>query len=163
MTTIRAARIEDLRSIQLIYNDAIANTTAVYEYQPFSDDYMKKWFEDKHSNNHPVIIAELDGQVAGFSTYGTFRNRAAYNRTMEHSVYVHPQFQRQGIGRLLLQQIIKEAVAGNVHVLVGGIDAENKKSILLHESEGFRVAGTIHEAAWKFDRWLDLVFMEKKL
>lgn len=163
MIQIRAAGIEDLKGIQEIYNEAIANTTAVYEYEPFTDTYIQKWFEEKTANSQPVIVADANGQVAGFATYGIFRQRAAYHRTMEHSVYVHPQFQGQGIGRTLLREIIKKAAGSGVHVLVGGIDAENTKSIRLHESEGFQIAGTIHEAAWKFERWLDLVFVEKKL
>ncbi len=163
MMKLRAATHADLEQIRLIYNDAIANTTAVYEYEPFTTAHMEAWFSEKTDKQFPVIVADLDGKVAGFATYGTFRARAAYFRTMEHSVYVHPDFRRQGLGKILLKEIIRLAKENQVHVLVGGIDAENELSIKLHLYEGFKIAGTIHQAAWKFERWLDLVFMEKIL
>jgi L-amino acid N-acyltransferase YncA len=163
MITLRNAQESDLEGIRHIYNDAIANTTAVYEYEPFTTDFIEQWFKGKEDQHFPVIVAEVDGTVAGFATYGTFRARAAYFRTMEHSVYVHPELRRQGIGKILLKEIISVAQSNQVHVLVGGIDAENELSIKLHLDEGFKIAGTIHQAAWKFERWLDLVFMEKIL
>jgi L-amino acid N-acyltransferase YncA len=163
MIQFRMAVEADLEAIRQIYNEAIANTTAVYEYEPFTTAYMQQWFSEKRSHNFPVIVAVSGENVAGFATYGIFRSRAAYFRTMEHSVYVHPGFRRQGIGRALLRQIEQTASANKVHVLVGGIDAENELSINLHLDEGFKIAGKIHQAAWKFDRWLDLVFVEKML
>jgi phosphinothricin acetyltransferase len=163
MIEYRMAVEADLEGIRQIYNDAIANTTAVYEYEPFTEAYMQQWFSEKCSRQFPVVVAVSENTVAGFATYGVFRTRAAYFRTMEHSVYVHPGFRQQGIGRDLLRQIEEKARANGVHVLVGGIDAENELSIKLHLEEGFKMAGRIHQAAWKFERWLDLVFVEKVL
>jgi L-amino acid N-acyltransferase len=163
MITFRQAEIEDLEAIREIYNDAILHTAAVYEYEPFTPDYINQWFAEKMKHQFPIIVAIENRELTGFATYGIFRTRAAYYRTMEHSVYIHPNHRRKGIGRALLRQIMGAAESRGIHVLVGGIDAQNEESIQLHLSEGFRIAGTIHEAAWKFDRWLDLVFMEKKL
>ncbi len=158
---IRKATVNDLEAILSIYNEAIANTTAIYEYAGFDQAYIEQWWDQKQHAQHPVLVAECEGTCAGFATYGVFRNRAAYHTTMEHSVYVNPDYQGRGIGRKLLQSIEQSARQSNVHVLIGGIDAENKVSIRLHEQEGFRQAAHLHQVAFKFDRWLDLVFVEK--
>jgi L-amino acid N-acyltransferase YncA len=161
--TLRKAEYSDLAAIQLIYNEAIERTTAIYEYAPFTNDYMETWWQQRLQESWPVIVVEYEGQVAGFATYGSFRSRAAYRSTMEHSVYVLEQFRGKGLGKLLLQAIIEAAHSRGVHVLIGGIDADNRLSISLHEAHGFKIAGHLHEVAFKFDRWLDLVFMEKIL
>jgi L-amino acid N-acyltransferase YncA len=160
---LRPAAHSDLNAILKIYNEAIERTTAIYEYEPFNHDYIESWWQQRVKEGWPVIVAEKEGHVIGFATYGTFRARAAYRTTMEHSVYVLEQFRGMGLGNLLLKAIIEAARNKGVHVLIGGIDADNKLSISLHESHGFRVAGHLHEVAFKFDRWLDLVFMERKL
>ena len=160
---IRLATPSDLQYILDIYNEAIERTTAIYEYDHFSNEYIQQWWTQRQTENRPVIVAECDGKVVGFATYGTFRARAAYRSTMEHSVYVLESHQGKGIGKMLLQRIVEEARKHGVHVLIGGIDASNSLSIRMHEKEGFRKAGHLHEVAYKFDRWLDLVFMEKKL
>ncbi len=154
---------DDLAAILAIYNEAILHTTAIYEYEPFDRKYIEDWWSQRMTNDWPVIIAEWNGQVAGFATYGTFRARAAYRTTREHSVYVFEAFRGKGLGRALLNRIIETAREKGVHVLIGGVDANNKLSIALHQSEGFRIAGHLREVAFKFDRWLDLVFLEKKL
>ena len=160
---IRRARIEDLQAILDIYNEAIETTTAIYEYECFDNAYIQRWWQQKCEASHPVIIAEVEGAVVGFATYGVFRARAAYRTTMEHSVYVPASHRGKGLGKTLLESIIDEARSQGVHVLIGGIDADNTLSIALHERMGFRIAGKLHEVAFKFDRWLDLVFMERKL
>lgn len=160
---LRSARFDDLEAILGIYNEAIATTTAIYEYDLFDTAYIQQWWQHKCDAGHPVIVIEVDGHVAGFATYGVFRARAAYRTTMEHSLYVHSSFRGLGLGKKLLESIIAEARRNSVHVLIGGIDADNTLSIALHECYGFRIAGRLHEVAHKFDRWLDLVFMELKL
>ncbi len=160
---LRPAVHSDLNAILNIYNEAIERTTAIYEYNAFDFAYIEAWWQQRLKETWPVIALECDGQVVGFATYGTFRARAAYRTTMEHSVYVLEQFRGRGFGKRLLQAIVEAARDNGVHVLIGGIDADNKLSIALHESNGFRIAGHLHEVAYKFDRWLDLVFMEKML
>ena len=106
------------------------------------------------------MVAEVDGQIAGFSSFGPFRPFDAYQYTVESSVYVHENFRRRGIARLLVQPLITIATDMNLHSLIAGIDAANEPSIRLHQQLGFREAGLIKAAGYKFDRWLDLLFMQ---
>jgi L-amino acid N-acyltransferase len=147
-----------------IYNDAIANTTAVYEYRLFQPEKIRTWFADKQAGNYPVIGAVDDsGTLLGFATYGVFRARPAYKYTVEHSVYVHKDHRGKGVGRMLLKRIIDAAREQNYHVMVGGIDAENMASIELHKQFGFVHSGTIAQSGFKFGRWLDLAFYQLTL
>jgi L-amino acid N-acyltransferase len=147
-----------------IYNDAIANTTAVYEYELFRPEKIHTWFADKQVGKYPVIGAvDGSGVLLGFASYGVFRARPAYKYSVEHSVYVHKDHRGKGIGRELLKRIIDAAREQNYHVMIGGIDAENDASIALHKQLGFVHAGTITQAGFKFGRWLDLVFYQLTL
>jgi L-amino acid N-acyltransferase YncA len=151
-------------AILAILNDAILNSTALYEYRPRTLEQMGAWFAAKAERDFPVIGAfEDSGELLGFSSYGTFRNWPAYKYSVEHSVYVEQGQRRRGVGRALLQATIARATAQNYHVLVGGIDAQNVVSIRLHESLGFRHRGTIEQAGFKFGRWLDLAFYQLTL
>jgi L-amino acid N-acyltransferase len=148
-------------AILAIFNDAILNSTALYDYKPRSREMMTAWFEVKAKGKFPVIGIEDDsGELMGFGSYGTFRAFPAYKYTVEHSVYVDGRFRGRGIGKRLLQEIISTAQRQDYHVLVGAIDASNSVSIRLHESLGFTPCGTIRQAGFKFNRWLDLVFYQ---
>jgi L-amino acid N-acyltransferase YncA len=149
------------RAILAIFNDAIAKTTALYDYKPRSIDTMTAWFENKAKGPYPVIGAESDsGELMWFATYGPFRAWPAYKYSVEHSVYVDEHYRGRGVGRRLLEEIISTAQTQNYHVLVGGIDATNLASIALHTSLGFRHCGTIRQIGFKFGRWLDLSFYQ---
>ncbi|RLM21954.1 GNAT family N-acetyltransferase [Brenneria alni] len=144
-----------------IFNDAILNSTALYDYKPRPLESMTAWFVSKTTHNFPIVGYENEqGELLGFATYGTFRDRPAYKYSVEHSLYIHKDHRGKGLGKLLLQQLIVEAKAQGMHTLVAGIDAENSVSIVLHEKLGFCHAGTISQAAFKFGRWLDLVFYQ---
>jgi L-amino acid N-acyltransferase YncA len=143
-----------------ILNEAIANTTALYEYQPRTLESIRSWFADKAAGRFPVIGAAEGGTLLGFATYGTFRARAAYKYTVEHSVYVHTDHRGRGIGKALMHELIAVARQQQYHVLVGGIDIANGVSVAMHERLGFTHAGTIRQAAYKFGRWLDLGFYQ---
>lgn len=157
---IRNATETDLFSILSIYNDAIINTTTVYTYEKTNIDERKEWFKNKQQNNQPVIVYEVDNQVAGFATYGSFRNWPAYQYTIEHSIYVDPHFRRQGIASQLLDQLVVMATEEGYKTIVAGIDASNDGSIELHKKKGFVHAGTIEKVGYKFDKWLDLAFYQ---
>jgi L-amino acid N-acyltransferase len=148
-------------AVLAIFNDAIVNSTALYDYKPRTKEMMAAWFDAKSKGNFPVIGIENDsGELMGFASYGTFRAFPAYKYTVEHSVYVDARFRGQGIGKRLLQEIITLAQQQEYHVLVGAIDAANAVSICLHASLGFMHCGTIRQAGFKFGRWLDLAFYQ---
>ena len=147
-----------------ILNEQIRTSTAVYEYVPRTPDWMANWFKAKEAKNFPVIGVETEaGELMGFATYGVFRDRPAYKYTVEHSVYVHKDHRRKGLGKVLMERLIVAAREQDFHVMVGGIDATNAVSIALHEQLGFVHAGTIRESGYKFGRWLDLAFYQLTL
>ena len=144
-----------------IFNEAIVNSTALYDYQPRSKDSMVTWFQNKAIGNYPVIgVIGDSGQLLGFASYGTFRAWPAYKYSVEHSVYVAADQRGKGLGKLLLRELIRTATEQQYHVLVGGIDAQNSVSIRLHKAFGFTHAGTIRQVGFKFGRWLDLDFYQ---
>jgi phosphinothricin acetyltransferase len=148
-------------AILAIFNDAIANSTALYDYKPRAAESMVGWFEAKERGNYPVIGVEDDhGELMGFASFGPFRAWPAYKYTVEHSVYVDGRFRGQGAGRALLGALILAAERQDYHVMVGGIDATNAVSIKLHESLGFKACGVVRHAGFKFGRWLDLAFYQ---
>jgi L-amino acid N-acyltransferase YncA len=144
-----------------ILNEAIVNSTAIYDYRPRVLASMRAWFQAKEAGGYPVIgaIGEV-GQLLGFATYGGFRAWPAYKYSVEHSVYVHREHRGRGIGLALMKRLIDSARSKQYHVLIGGIDLNNRSSIALHEKLGFLHAGTIQHAGFKFGRWLDLAFYE---
>jgi phosphinothricin acetyltransferase len=147
-----------------IFNEAIANSTALYDYQPRNAEWMVNWFAVKTKGSYPVIGLENDaGELMGFATYGMFRERPAYKYTVEHSIYIATRFRGQGHGRMLLDAVVTAAVRQDYHVMVGGVDASNAASMRFHERMGFTHCGTIAQAGFKFGRWLDLAFYQKIL
>lgn len=159
----RDATLDDLPAIMDIYNDAVLNTTAIWNEVLVDLDNRKDWFEARKARGFPVIVAIRNGAVAGYASYGDWRAFDGYRHTREHSVYVHKDARGAGIGKLLMQSLIEHAAANGVHVLIGAIESENMASIRLHERLGFRVAGQYSEVGRKFDRWLNLTSMELKL
>ena len=148
-------------AILAIFNDAIANSTALYDYKARTMESMTAWWEAKARGNYPVIgVEDEHGTLMGFTSYGPFRAWPAYKYTVEHSVYVDARFRGQGVGRALLGAIVMAAEKNDLHVMVGGIDATNAVSIKLHESLGFKACGIVRHAGFKFGRWLDLAFYQ---
>ena len=144
-----------------IFNEAIVNSTALYDYKPRTQESMIAWFKAKEAGRFPVIgITASDNQLLGFASYGTFRAWPAYKYSVEHSVYVHKNHRGKGIGLALMQQLITVAKDQQYHTMIGGIDIANTSSIALHERLGFTHAGTIKQAGFKFGRWLDLGFYQ---
>ncbi len=148
-------------AILSILNEAIINSTALYDYKPRSLESMSGWFKTKQASNFPVIgaISPAD-ELLGFASYGTFRAWPAYKYSVEHSVYIHQDHRGKGLGQALMGQLIAKATEQQYHVMVGGIDESNIASVLLHQRLGFSHAGTIKQAGFKFGRWLDLAFYQ---
>jgi phosphinothricin acetyltransferase len=150
--------------ILAIFNDAIVNSTALYDYKPRTLTMMATWFENKAKGNFPVIGAVTDtGELMGFGSFGTFRAWPAYKYSVEHSVYVAANFRGRGLGKILLQEVVNAVEAQGYHMTVGVIDAKNAISIALHRRLGFEHAGTLRHAGFKFGRWLDIDFYQRIL
>lgn len=153
-----------LPEILAIFNDAILNSTALYEYKVRTFKRMNAWYADKIKGDYPLVGAFAhDGELLGFSTYGMFRVQPAYKYTVEHSVYVRSDMRGHGLGKVLLREIVKRAQEQNYHSLIGVIDADNTVSLKLHENEGFVLTGVLKEAGYKFGRWLDAAFYQLRL
>ncbi|QSX36836.1 GNAT family N-acetyltransferase [Shewanella sedimentimangrovi] len=148
-------------AILAIFNDAIAHSTALYEYQPRDMARIQAWFEAKQAADYPVIGAvTTEGELMGFASYGPFRGFPVNKYSVEHSVYIHPQHRGKGLGLALMRELIAAAQAQQLHVLVGAIDAGNQASIALHQKLGFEHAGTVKQVGFKFGRWLDLALYQ---
>ena len=161
MKVVQCERGRHAEAILAIFNDAIVNSTALYDYKPRTTEMMAAWFDAKAKGKFPVIgIESTSGELMGFGSYGTFRAWPAYKYSVEHSVYVDARFRGQGVGKRLLQEVISAAEKQGYHILVGVIDASNAVSIRLHERLGFNHCGTIREAGFKFGRWLDVSFYQ---
>jgi L-amino acid N-acyltransferase len=160
---IRKATEKDLFDIIEIFNEAILNTTAVYDYKVHTLDDRTQWYEKKKQDGHPLLVYEKNNKVVAFATFGPFRAWPAYKYTIEHSVYVHKDYRNEGIATKLLKEIINIANEREYATLVAGIDASNEISIKLHERMGFEFSGVIKKAGFKFDKWLDLTFYQLDL
>lgn len=159
-TTIRAYKTEDTQAILEIINYNILHSTALYDYNTRTLEQQMSILADKQSKKFPVIVAEINGFVAGFGMYSEFRFREAYKFTVEHSVYVSQDHHGKGIGKLLLEELIVLAKRQNLHTMIAVIDSENQSSVEFHERFGFKTVGIIKESGFKFDRWLHSVFMQ---
>ncbi|WP_217617782.1 MULTISPECIES: GNAT family N-acetyltransferase [Achromobacter] len=163
-TLVSCTHARHADQILAIFNDAIANSTALYDYKPRPREAMQGWFQAKEQGGFPVLgLENEEGKLMAFASYGTFRAFPAFKYSVEHSVYVDGRFRGRGLGEAMMGLLIERARADGVHVMVGGIDASNQGSIRLHEKLGFVHAGTIREAGFKFGRWLDLAFYQLTL
>lgn len=157
---VREAVIGDLPQMLEIYNDVILNTTAVYDYEPHTLAMRTEWFETKQQQGFPVFVAEDNGEIVGFSSIGPFRAWAAYKYTVENSIYVKESSRGKGIAKLLMPPLIEASRQLGMHTIVSGIDATNEASIALHKSFGFEEVAHFKQVGYKFDRWLDLKFLQ---
>ena len=163
MPIIRDAIESDLPAILAITNEAIANTTAVWNNTPATLEARTAWMRERQARGFPVLVANDGGKVLGFASFGDFRPFEGYLHTVEHSIYVAPEAQGRGVGKALLAALVERARALGKHVIVGGIEAGNTASIALHTRAGFVETGRLPEVGRKFGRWLDLVFMQRML
>ncbi|MEO6452756.1 MAG: N-acetyltransferase family protein [Ginsengibacter sp.] len=160
MITVREANENDLNELLEIYNEVILHTTAVYQYEVHTLEMRREWFATKQQQGFPVFVAEENKSVAGFSTFGAFRNWQAYKYTVENSIYVAANCRGKGIGKLLMTPLINAAKELDMHTIIAGIDATNEVSIKLHENFGFREMAHFKQVGYKFNRWLDLKFLQ---
>ncbi len=158
---IRDAGEADLPGLLAIYNDVIATSTAIYSYSPVTLEDRTQWWRSRVAMGYPVLVAADASGVLGFSTFGDFRAWPGYRFTVEHSVHVRVDCRGQGIGKELVKALFPRASALDKHVMIAGVDAANHASIRFHERLGFDKSGHLREVGYKFDRWLDLVFLQR--
>ncbi len=160
---IRDAKKSDMNAVHKIFNEVLINTTATFEEEPYS---LKTWleiFDFKLSQKTPFIVAEHNNIVVGYGTFGPFRKASGYKITVEHSLHVDKQFRGQGIGKSILNALIKKASEIDIENMIAAIDADNLSSIQLHEKLGFKIVGKIENVARKFSKDLTLVFLQLRL
>jgi phosphinothricin acetyltransferase len=161
--TIRDAMEEDFGAITSIYNDVLLHSTAIYRDEPTTVAERLSWWQSRTRQNYPTLVACDGGTPVGFSSFGDFRVSYGYRHTVEHSVHVHASWRGRGVGSRLVEALLPRATAMGKHVMVGGIDAENVGSLRFHERLGFEQVAHFKEVGYKFGRYLDLVFMQKRL
>ncbi|MHB1136160.1 MAG: GNAT family N-acetyltransferase [Coriobacteriia bacterium] len=159
---IRDATAADAVAIAEIYNDAVLTTTASFDTEPKTPEDRMQWLAAR-STVHPVLIAEIDGTVAGWGALSPYSERPAYAATVELSVYVSASYRGQGVGRALTCALIDRGRLAALHVVLARICTENGASIAMVRSLGFTDAGTMHEVGRKFGRWLDVATWEYDL
>ena len=161
MTIIRPSTDSDLPQITAIYAHHVLHGTGTFEITPPTEDDMAARRADVLSKALPYLVVEQGGQVLGFAYCNWFKPRPAYRFSAEDSIYMDPQAQGKGLGRLLLRELMAQAERAGIRKLIAVIgDSDNHGSIGLHRSCGFTSVGTVHACGWKFDRWLDIVMME---
>ncbi|WP_434404508.1 GNAT family N-acetyltransferase [Sphingobium sp. DN12] len=162
--TIRDAGPADAPAIAAIYNDAVVNTTAIWnDHQVDAADRLA-WLTERQGQGYPVLVAvDALGDVVGYASFGDWRAWDGYRNTVEHSVYVRADQRGAGIGKALMLALIDRARAIGKHVMVAGIEAGNIGSIRLHEQLGFTQVGLLPQVGMKFGQWLDLAFLQLTL
>jgi L-amino acid N-acyltransferase len=160
MVTVRYAKESDIPALLEIYNSIIINTTAVWHEEPHTLGMRQEWFALKKEQGFPVFVAVENDVVIGFSTIGPFRPWFGYRYTVENSVYVAAASRGKGVAKLLMPPIIDAAKELKLHAIVAGIEATNESSIALHQQFGFIEVAHFKEVGFKFNRWMDLKFLE---
>jgi L-amino acid N-acyltransferase YncA len=164
MPVIRPSTPADIPAIAAIYGHHVRHGTGSFEIDPPEEKEMARRWQDIADRSLPWLVAEQDGVVTGYAYAGPYRPRPAYRFTVEDSVYVHPEHAGKGTGALLLPALIEACRAKGLRQMIAVIgDSGNTASLKLHERFGFRHVGTLQNVGFKFDRWLDTVFMQREL
>jgi phosphinothricin acetyltransferase len=159
MLVVRRVRAADWPHIITIYNQSVVSSVATFDVDPTSVEERVAWF-GQFGDEHPLLVAESDGAIAGYAYYLPFRDRAAYAKTKELTVYVDAAKQQQGVGSALYEHLIAHAREHKVHALIGVLGGENQASAALHRKFGFELVGQLHEVGRKFDRYIDTFYYE---
>jgi len=157
---VRQATDADVDVIREIYNHAIEHSTATWDLEPVSLDDRRGWLVGHNTGRNVTLVAEVDGLVVGYAGYGTFRSKAGWADTVEHSVYLTEAARGRGFGRRLLVELVAAARTHQIHAMVGVLTSDNEVSERLHRSLGFVEVGRMPQVGRKFGRWLDAVFLQ---
>jgi L-amino acid N-acyltransferase YncA len=162
--SIRPVRPADIAAVTRIYAHAVQHGTASFELEPPDLKEMTRRLEALNAGGFPYLVADAGSEIVGYAYAGPYRARPAYRYSVEDSVYIAPNAQRRGLGRLLLDQLIVESEARGYRQMIAVIgDSAQHASIALHAALGFRMIGTLEAVGWKFGRWLDSVLMQRPL
>jgi L-amino acid N-acyltransferase len=163
MIQIRKAHLDDIYAIRDIYNEAVLNTTATFDVDEKSLENRIDWFLNR-DENFPVMVAEKQGEIVGYIALNKWSDKKAYDITAEISLYISPENRRKGIGKMLVDVIVNAAIDHtNLHSIIARITEGNEQSIHLHELNGFEKIGVMKEAGMKFNKLLNVTFMQRML
>ncbi len=157
---IRRATKSDLDGVLEIFNHEIVSDVMAWDTEPIEGPDREEWLEAHSQPEYPLLVAEVNSEIVGWASLSRWAHHGAYDRTAETSVYVRQNEQGQGIGHLLLMELIKESKNTSHHVLIARSDAANKASRQLHLRLGFRSIGVMHQVGFKFDRFRDAELFE---
>jgi len=161
--SLRAALPDDAEAIAAIYNHEVEHSTATFDLVPRSVETQRQWIADRTGAFSAIVAVDASHGVVGFAALSTYRDRAGYRTTVENSVYVHRDYQRRGVGKLLLSALLDVARDSGFHTVIARIDSQSSGSLALHESLGFVVVGVERQIGRKFGRWLDSLIVQKFL
>ena len=158
---IRLAEAGDLPAINAIYNHYVLHSTCTYQLSPSSGEERREWFE-KHGPTLPVTVAAApSGEILGWGSLNPFHPRPGWRFTVENSVYVHPKKHRQGVGRALLADLLRRSDELAYQSVIAIISADQLPSVAIHQAMGFAEVGRLIKVGYKFERWLDVVYMQR--
>lgn len=159
---IRQAVLEDLHAIRSIYNHYVARSTCTFQVQEDTENERREWFQSR-SRMHPVLVAETAEFLVGWAALSPWKSRCAYEHSAEVSVYIHHEYHRKGIGKGLLTALVALGRDLGHHTLIGGACTEQAASLALQQSLGFVEVARFREVGRKFDRWLDVAYLQLML
>lgn len=162
MLAIRQAQLNDLPRLVAIYNQAVVNTTATFDLEPVSTDERRPWFL-AHGDRYPLLVIEDQRRVLGYACISPYQRKPAYATTVESSVYIDEQHHGQGIGTLLMQELLRHTARLGYHSVLAIITGSNKGSIRLHQKLGFQQVACLKEVGYKFGAWQDVYFYQLML
>ena len=163
-TIIRYARSDDLEPLTRLYNYFVENTAITFDIDPFTPEERRPWLAQfAETGPYRLLVAEREGEIAGYASATRHRAKPAYNTSIETTVYLDPQLPRQGLGRKLYERLFSVLEGEDVHCAYAGISLPNEASVAFHRAMGFTEIGTFHEVGRKFGRFYDTMWFEKRL
>jgi L-amino acid N-acyltransferase YncA len=159
---VRLAQATDAEAMRAIYNLEVLESTVTFDLVPRSHDDQRAWLL-AHNGAHPAVVAVDGDLIVGFGSLSPYKDRPAYSTTVEDSVYVDRNWRGKGVGRLILDELLKLATTHGFHSVIARIVGDHDASIALHERCGFTFVGVEREVGRKFGRWLDVVELQRLL
>jgi L-amino acid N-acyltransferase YncA len=157
---IRDAVEADLEEITAIYNEVLTNSTAIYSDRPATREERIAWWKARREQGYPVLVAVDGGAIRGVATFGDFRSWPGYRYTVEGTIHIHSESRGRGVGSGLLETLLERAKILGKHTMIAGVDSENTASLRFLERSGFERVGHLREVGYKFERFLDLIFLQ---